>query len=90
MQYVVVELLRILQGGKVADFGHQHQARGSDLRRHELGILALDCLVVVTIDDPGRRCDNTQLCLGEVWLGRRHLGDLIEEAFVFGRSREST
>ena len=57
------------------------------MRGHELGILALDRLVMVGIDDPGWRFDVTQLCLGEIRLGRPHLGNLVEEAVVFGRSR---
>ena len=60
MQHVHVELLRILQERKV-HFGFRQQAAVRDMRRHELGILAFDRLVVVAINDPGRNGDRVQL-----------------------------
>ena len=54
VQHVVVELHGILQEREVANFGLDQQSSVGDVRHHELGVLALDRLVMVRIDDPGR------------------------------------
>jgi hypothetical protein len=53
-----------------------------DLLRHKLGILTLDRLVMVAVDDPDRHGNAMELFRSEVRLGRPHLGDLIEERLI--------
>ena len=50
-------------------------------------LVALDRLVMVGIDDPGRYRDRLQIGGGPVGLGLPHLGDLGEEGLVLVRRR---
>src|SRR5208283_2550338 len=61
MEDVIVELDWVLQKGKVADLGLQQQTAAGDPARHEFGIVPLDGLVVVGVDDPDRHGYAVQL-----------------------------
>ena len=71
----------------MADLRLQQQARIRDVRGHELGVFALDRLVVVGVDDPNRYGDALQIRRGPVRLGLPHLGDLSEERLVLAGGR---
>src|SRR5271167_1277860 len=66
VQYVAGELPGVLQKREMADLRLQQQPCIGDRVRHELGVLALDRLVVVGVDDPGRHGDAAQLFRGEM------------------------
>jgi hypothetical protein len=63
-------------------WGLQQQPGIGDRAGHELGVLALDRLVVIGVDDPGRHRDASQLLGREVGLRLPHLADLVEKGFV--------
>src|SRR5215467_4109974 len=58
-----------------------------DQRRHQVGVLALDRLIVVGVDDPYGHRNSLQLCIGEVGLGRPHVLDVSDELFELTGSR---
>src|SRR4051794_1337901 len=65
MQQRLVEAFRVLEEGEMAGLRQDQEARTGNVRGDELGVLALDSLVTVAIDDPGRRGDGSQIALAE-------------------------
>src|SRR5262249_467424 len=82
MQKNAIELLVILQKSEMTYAGQEQQSGIWDYSGHEFGILALDRLVVIAVNDPDRYCNCGKLLGGEIWLCRPHSGYLVEERFV--------
>src|SRR5208282_371011 len=59
-------------------------------RGHVIGVLALDRLVVISIDDPCRHLDMAQLIVGKMRLGRPHVLYVREEGFEACRGRRES
>src|SRR5262245_43391940 len=82
MQKIAIELLVILQKSEMTYAGQEQQTGIWDFSGHEFGILALDRLVVIAVNDPDRYCNCGKLLCGKIWLCRPHSGYLVEEGIV--------
>jgi hypothetical protein len=83
MQDGEIELVRVLQKGKVARIRQNQQPGVRDGRRDIFGVRPLDRLVVVAVHHDNRRVDRLELVVSPVRLVRPHLADLIDESVVF-------
>ena len=77
----------VLQKGEMADVGQDQQPRMRDRRGDIFGVLALDRLVVIAVDDEDRRVDRLELRVAPVRLLGPHLADLSDEGVVVLRRR---
>ena len=85
MQDGEIELPRVLQKREVAHLRLDQQPAVRNAVSHEQRILALDRLVMIRIDDPGRHLDAGKVRRDPVRLRLPHFRDLGEERIVIRR-----
>src|SRR5271166_6834043 len=83
MQDREIEHLRVLQEGEMAHVRQDEETGMRDGRRDIFGVLALDRLVMVAVDDQDGRVDRRELSVRPIRLVPPHLADLIDEGGIF-------
>ena len=64
VKHILVELLAVLNKREVTDLRLKQKTGLRNICRHELGIFPLDCLIMVSIDDPCRRLVSSAVHFG--------------------------
>jgi len=85
VQHVSIELLRVLKKREVAHLRFDEGPATRDMVGHKQRVVALDCLIVISVDDPGGYLNPGKIVRGPMRLRFPHFGDLSEERIVFGR-----
>src|SRR6266850_2405032 len=87
LQQRLVELLWILQHGKMAGVRLNNELRPRDLPRNLFGVIELDDLVMLAVGDGGRTFDRLQLLRGEIRLRAPHHAKVADQLRPFLRMR---
>src|SRR5262249_22667366 len=82
MQKMAIELLRVLQKSKMTYARQEQQSCIWDFLGHELGIVSIDRLVVVRVNNKDWYRNCPKFFRGKTWFCRPHMGNLVEEGFV--------